>query len=341
MQIKQHLLTQHLQKKINPIYVLIGKESFLIEEQLTAIKSTLKKHHDYDEKKISIQSAADWNLVLEEANSYSLFSETVLLNLFYDKKSIDATGKKVLTEYLKTINPRCFIILRAPEVPAKQLSWLYQNEQVVLTAAYPLTAQAMNQWIINQLKKNGLDFEPQVPKVIYQYTQGNMLACAQVLEKIALNHPPNSIIKAQDALIHLSDQCDYSLFELIDACLSGQGDKAIHILRQAADNKTEATLVLWMLAQEVRILLQLSYSIQNNRDFNSACSQLKIWPQRVSLYHLASKRFKASVLEQIHKNCTWTDELIKSNQNTQVWNTLERLALSLSLGSWVGSSCRV
>ncbi|MCL9684627.1 DNA polymerase III subunit delta [Legionella maioricensis] len=333
MQIKQQMLAQQIQKKIAPLYVLIGQEHYLLEESLDTIKSAIKKSYDYDEKVISVQSTEDWTTVLEEANSYSLFSDTVLLNIFYDKKSIDATGKKILTEYLKVINSRCFIIIRAPNIPAKQLQWLYNSEHVVLVVAYPLNTELMKQWIANQFKKNALTVEQQIPDLIYQYTQGNMLACAQVIEKIALSNASNRQINSQLALEHLSDQCAHSLFELVEACLMGQADKAIHILRQAANNKTEVTLVLWILTQEIRVLLQLSFAIQQNTDFKAACNQLKIWPQRINLYQSSIKRLTNALLEQLLYFCKSIDEQIKSNLNTQVWNALERLTLSLCIGT--------
>ncbi len=77
-----------------------------------------------------------------------------------------------------------------------------------------------------------------------------MLACAQALEKISLTNPAQSTINRELALEHLYYQCDNSLFELTEACLLGSAAQALHILRQAAANKTEATLVLWMLTQE-------------------------------------------------------------------------------------------
>jgi DNA polymerase-3 subunit delta len=332
MQIKQQLLAQQVQKQIAPLYVLIGQEHYLLEESLKTIKSAIKKSYDCDEKVISIQSVDDWGTIIEEANSYSLFAETVLINIFYDKKSIDAGGKKILSEYLKSVNSRCYIIIRAPNIPAKQLQWLYNQEHVVLVIAYPLNHEQIKQWIVNQLQKNKLNFEQQVPDLIHQYTQGNMLACAQVIEKISLSNVPNSHVNAHQALAHLSDQCAHSPFELVEACLSGQADKAIHILRQAANNKTEVTLILWMLTHEVRILLQLCHLVQHKVDFNTACSQLKIWPQRIRLYQLCIKRFNNPVLEQLHYYCKSIDEQIKLNLNTQVWNALEKLSLSLCLG---------
>lgn len=332
MQIKQSMLVQQLQKKIAPLYILVGQEHYLLEESLATIKSAIKKTYDCDEKILAIQSSDDWTQITEEASSYSLFSEVTLLNIFYDKKTIDAAGKKIITAYLNNKGPHCVVILRAPNVPAKQIQWLCNDNEALVVVSYPLNAETMKAWIRAQLQKNSLKFEPQIPDLIYHYTQGNMLACAQIIEKLALTHEPNSQIYSRDVSEHLSDQCVYTLFELTDACLSGKGDKAIHILRQAAEDKTEATLVLWILTQEIRLLLQLLFKTEQNIDFKTACSQLKIWPQRMALYQLSSKRTKRAILEQFLQQCRFIDAQIKSNLNTQVWNSLEKLSLSLCLG---------
>lgn len=339
MQIRQQLLAQQVQKKIAPLYIIIGQDNYLLEDSLITIKSAIKKNYNYDEKIISIQSVDDWSIVKEEANSYSLFSETVLLNIFYDKKSIDATGKKILSEYLNSVNSRCFIVIRAPNVPAKQLQWLSSHEQAILTLAYPLNSEAIKSWISVQLKKNSMSYDPQVPELIHQYTQGNMLACSQVVEKIALSCAPNSKVDTQQALEHLSNQCDHDLFELVDACLLGQSDKAIQILRHAANNKTEATLVLWIISQEIRLIMQLSYLMEQKIDAQSACTQLKIWPQRVNLYKACCNRLNKTMLQQLHRYCYSIDERIKSNLNTLVWSSLENAALSLCLGNLIGDVC--
>jgi len=341
MQIKQQMLAQLIQKKCAPLYILVGQDNYLLEDSLNRIKSFIKTTYDCDEQLISIQSSEDWRTVAEEANSYSLFSDTVFLNIVYDKKTIDAASKKAINEYINTPNPRCFMVIRAPNLPAKQLQWIANHEQVVVVMAYPLSSDAMKTWIINQLKKNELQFEQQIPELIHQYTQGNMLACAQVIEKIALSNNKKQIINSKCALEHLSDQCDHSLFELSDACLAGQGDKVIHIIRQAANNKTEPTLVLWMITQEIRILLQLSFLLQQRIDMRTACSQIKIWPQRIGLYQAMSERLDPKALQKMLTLASRVDEQIKSSFSSQVWNTLERLSLSLCLGHLIGEACEI
>ncbi|WP_133135004.1 DNA polymerase III subunit delta [Legionella rowbothamii] len=338
MQIKQQMLAQQLQKKIAPFYMLIGQDTYLLDDSLSTIKTAIKKDYECDEKLISIQSADDWNNVLEEANSYSLFSDAILLNIYFDKKSLDATGKKIITSYLNSVNTRCFIIIRAPNIPAKQLQWLASHEQVVLSVAYPLNPANMKSWIATQLRANAFSFDPLVPEVIHHYTQGNMLACAQVIEKLILTYAPNDKISVQQAQEQLSDQCDHNLFELTEACLLGNAAQAIPILRHAANNKTEATLILWMLAQEVRLMLQLTHLLQQQVDIKSACSQLKIWPQRFSHYQAAGKRLNRAELQRLHQYCYLIDERIKSSFSSQIWNALENLALSLCLGKLVGDT---
>ncbi|CAM2798672.1 DNA polymerase III subunit delta [Legionella worsleiensis] len=332
MQIKYQALMQQIQKKIAPVFVVTGQDNYLIDDSVRNIRSAIKKTYDCDEKMISVQNSEDWNEVIEEANSYSLFADTLLLNILYDKKSIDAAGKKILGEYLKSINSRCFIVIRAPNVPSKQLTWLSNHQEVVVIVAYPLSTEALKGWIQSQFKLNNLNAKSEITDLIIQYTQGNMLACAQVIEKLALCYPEGSQMTPQMVSEHLFDQSEHSLYELVDACLLGQADKAIHILRQSANNKSEPTLVLWMLTQEVRQLLQLSFKTRIGTPLQNACSELKIWPQKVNFYQVASKRFDEPYLRRLLYYCKAIDEQIKSSINNQTWNSLEKLTLALSLG---------
>ncbi|RUR09594.1 DNA polymerase III subunit delta [Legionella sp. km772] len=332
MQIKHNYLLQHLQKKSFALYWLAGQDPYLLEESLKIIKNHIKNQYTCDEKIISIQNPADWLAIPEEANNYSLFSDYTLLTIFYDKKTLDSTGKKIINEYLKNINSRCFLIIRTPHIPTKQLQWLTPLNDALLIVHYALNTEAMSQWIKEQLKKHSLSYEANVPALIQQYTQGNMLACAQVIEKISLSFSTPGHVSSKEALEHVFNQCEHNLFELVDACLLGQADKSIQILRHTAENKTEPTLILWMLAQEIRLILQLNYLMKQSIDFKTACAQLKIWPQRYGLFQHALKRLSSDFLRELLRYSLYIDEQIKSNLNTQTWNSLERVILSLCSG---------
>lgn len=332
MQIKHPYLIQQIQKKTFPLYWLAGQDSYLLENSLNTIKNHYKNQCEYDEKRIAIQAPNEWQNVLEEANNYSLFSDFSLLNIVYEKKSLDSTGKKILGDYLKNPNPLCALILRTPTIPAKQLQWLNPLNEALFIVHYSLTAEEMNQWINTQLKKYTRSYDAKVPLLIQQYTQGNMLASAQVIEKISLLFSEPGHLSNEEALEQLFNQCEHNLFELADACLLGKTDLSVQILRQAAANKTESTLVLWMLTQEIRLLLQLHALIKKSIEFKQACSQLKIWPQRAGLYQKALKRIDHSTLKGLIHYSFSIDEQIKSNSSNQAWKSLELLAHSLCIG---------
>lgn len=328
MNIKSQAMAQNLRQKLFALYILTGQDHYLLNEAALTIKKAWRSRGECDEQILQLNTPADWDLLRAEANSYSLFNEFVLLDVRCDKKSIEAAGKKMLQLYLQNINSRCLIILRAPNVPAKQLQLLANNTHTVLVQAYPLAPAELQRWITTQLQSHAIPHEPQVPSLIHQYTQGNMLACAQVIEKIALISNENELLTTAMTLEQLSDQCDYQLYELADACLSARADKAIHLLRQACQNKTEPTLILWLLSQEIRLLIQIDH-LRQSMPVSTACNQLKIWPQRVSSYEKTLSRLPQAKLQGLLQMCHQLDMQIKSSQNRAIWHGLESMALAL------------
>lgn len=329
MIIKYQALAQQLTRKPTAVYILIGQDHYLLNDAALMIKKTAGPSNERDDKTLDITSANDWNLLLSEANSYSLFAEKILLDVRYDKKTFDAAGKKIIQAYINNINPRCLILMRAPQLPNKQLQWLASHEHVTIVQVSALPAHALQAWIENQLKLNHMQYEPDVPLLIHQYTQNNMLACAQLIEKVVLTNNTEEILTINLVKEHLIDQCDYPLYELADVCLKGQADKAIHFLRLASQRKGELTLILWILTQEIRQLIQLSHLISQSIPFSNACNQLKIWTQRMSLYEKPLKYLSQIDLHHLLQFSQQLDEQIKSGQNLQVWHGLEQLALGL------------
>ncbi|MBA3536873.1 MAG: DNA polymerase III subunit delta [Tatlockia sp.] len=337
MLIKQQALSSHLRQKLAALYIIFGQDYFLLNEAANSLKSAWKteNNNEVEESVLTINNPSDWTIVNEEANSYSLFTKATLIDIRYEKKTLEAAGKDFLTHYIKNKNPSCLLILRAPNLPLKQLQGLTSQDGLLLIQAAPLPGLAMQHWIVEKLKNGGMKFEQDVPALIHQYTQGNMLACAQIIEKLELLVESDTPLTIENVREQLVDQCDYQLFELADACLSHNSEKVIQLLRHACHTKVEPTLVLWLLAQEIRLEVQLK-ELTTHLPFNTACSQLKIWPQRARLYQSHIKRIELDTLLQLLQFCKIIDERIKSTQNNQIWQALEQIALSLSLTKQVG-----
>lgn len=333
MQIRQQQLKQHLSQQIVPLYVLNGQELFLAMESIDAIKSALHSRYSCDEIKLNIQTSSDWQELLEQSQNLSLFHDYLLIFAYYDKKTLDAEGKKALTRYLEAQPSSTCLILHTPQLPNKALQWLQNDKNAGIVTSYPLDAAAMKQWIHARLKSCNFSFQADIPDLIYHFTKGTMFASAQCIEKLSLVCEPNTTVTLEMVRDQLIDQSEFTLYELMDAMLQGQSKQAVHIIKKLSQDKTEPTLVLWMLAQELRLTIQLKTQGES--------ASLKIWPQRMRYFTACCRRISLSNLHELLQYCLHIDEQIKSSHSGHVWLSIENLVLSVATGRLLGDACKL
>lgn len=331
-----------LPKRLPAIFFLLGQELFQINQLTQAIKQAWLKQHDneIESTTVFIESATDWAALENKANSYALFTNATLIDVRYDKKLLESAGKSFLQDYLNNPNPSCLLLFKAPNLPPKQLQFIFNHELVSIIQVITPNATLIKKWLHERLQKFGLS-DPHIATLIYQFNEGNLFACAQFLEKLELIQEPHQSLTLDEIKDHLHNQTNYSLFELAQTCLIGDAIKAIQILKQTCNNKTEPTLILWLLAQEIRLLMKLHHLTQNGESLQNAANQLKIWPAKINLYQAALKRHDFSLLSSLLKQCKHLDMQIKTTQSKQVWQLLESITLSLCTAKKVGMFCLI
>lgn len=338
MLIKQSGLNFKAATNSPAVYLLLASDPWQLNHIAQTIIGSWQKLYpeDHELKTMSLSAANDWVSLAEESMSYSLFSTNSLIDATYDKKTLDAAGKTFFESYLYNCNPQCLVIIRAPNLPVKQVQNYSTLKNIhIISASLPDSGQ-IKRWIIEQINARSITFEEQIPTLIQQYTTGNLLACAQVIDKLDLIVQEDRHLTFEQLKDHLSNQCEYQLFDLADTCLRGDQRKALELLRQVLANKGEATLVLWILAQEIRQLLQLKQLMNKGINFRDACGQLKIWSTRIAVYQSAINKYDETLLIQWLNYCSSLDKRIKSKQNVQLWQAFELLTLSLCTGKQVG-----
>jgi DNA polymerase-3 subunit delta len=312
------------------MYVLVGTESYLLNDCALQIKQAFKQQGDYDTKVIDLELAADWNELFAEANSYSLFHDNVFLDARFPKKTVDAKAKELLTDYLKDVNDRCAILLRLPLATAKSLTWLYNHPNVVLVQIYPLNAMAQKQWTEARCKTYHLNISPTVPSCILRYTEGNLTATSQLIEKLAIAYKENELITEAMVEEHAADSCLYDIYGHADACLHATCNIALKLVQQSRAEDVEPTLLLWIITQEIRRLIKLIELTQHQHiPFAKACEQLFIWSTKTALYNKAMQRYSLPSLYHLLQRCKQMDEAIKTSQTDLFWSQMDTTVLHL------------
>ena len=327
MIIKEYDLEQHLHPLNSMLYLVFGSDTYLLNQASMRIKQVYSANQETDTQTLHLNKSITWTDVIQQANSYSLLADQVFIDVRYTQKSFDASAKSLILSYLEKPNPKSLILIRAPEVPSKALSWLANQQKALLIQVSALSPKLLQNWIIKQLKQYELRFEHKVPFIIQQHTQNNMHACAQIIEKLCLVCEPNDIITTNFVLKYLDDQSEYPNYELTEACLTADLSKAIQRLRQAQNHHTEPTLILWFLTQEIRQLIALQHQLKQNNNIQQACQALKIWPSRVGNYAQGVKRLSYDKLLTLLQLAQRIDQNLKSYQSQSIWTDLEQLII--------------
>lgn len=331
MLIKYQTLSSQLEKPFSSIYVLVGSELFLLNQAALLIKEAWGKTKSIDKKTLTVQSSADWALVTAEANSYSLFADHILLEVYFDKKTLDTTSKKELTRYVENPNPDCVLIIHASQVPVKQLTWLSNSPNVTVVQTFSLNTAEFETWIRHAMKQRQLKYSPLVPKLICEYTQGNLQAAFMAIEKLSLAYDITETISVESAKQQLIQQAEFKLYELADTCLLANKHHTIKLLRLACDNREEPSLLLWVLTQEIRKLIDLAHLLKQGLSISEACNSLNIWASRIKLYQNALSRLPMIRLYQLLHESKRIDDLIKMSLHEQhLWHSFEQLALGIA-----------
>lgn len=335
MLIKQNGFNVSLPIKLPSLVVMNGPEVFLVERFRQQFKHAWLKNKSeaVEYQRMDILQPQDWQQIASTLGNYSLFSSLTIFDVFYDKKTLDQDSKNFLRDYLDRADLACLVLLHLPQLSSTALKFLADDPRAALCSVKIPERTIVERWISDELRAHYNQFSQTLPRLIYQYTQGNLLACSQVIQKIKLAEDNSENLTEKAVLLQLENQCNYQLYELSDTCLSGDTGKALLIFRYALQNRLERTLILWVITQEIRLLIQLhDLKTQPNTNLQAAIKQLKIWPSRAHFYQNALQRLNQSTLTALLSWCSKLDQLIKTSQTNQLDSTFELLLVSLCLG---------
>lgn len=344
MLIKQQGFKLLLPTALPALLVLNSAEIFLVDQFRQLYKKTwlsinnpnqdTKNSDDtIDYKSIEIIKTEDWEQVSAELGNFSLFSTITVLDLVYDKKNFDQPAKNFLRQYLQRGDPHCLVQLYCPQLTAANLKFLADDPKAAVCTVKIPDRSVLEHWITESLRATYANIAPNTARLITQMTQGNLLACSQVVQKLILSKQESNALNEKDVLAQLENQCVYQLYELTEACLQGDAAKALVILRYALETN-ELILVLWIITQEIRLLLQLhDFHGSTNQHWQNGLKQLKIWPSRSALYLTAIKRFhQPNTLKQLLAWCCELEQALKTTQTHSLSDRIESLVVSLCLG---------
>lgn len=332
MKVKAEQLSAHLRKSLAPVYIVSGDEPLLAQECCDAIRTAARANGFGEREVFHAEGSFDWNLLLTEANSLSLFAEKKILELRIPNGKPGDKGSKALLEYADAPGEDNLLLVVTPKLDGatQRSKWVKALENIgVFIQVWPVPPAQLPRWIGQRLQQAGIQASRQAVEVLADRVEGNLLAAVQEIEKLKLLAPEGEVDAATMSTV-VADSARYNVFTLVDRVLEGDAQSAARTLRGLREEGTEPPVVLWALTREIRTLIKANDAHLRGERLEGALKGAGVWDKRQPLYKQALRRLKPAQLQAMLRLARNTDQAIKGLSRDNPWQNLTELTLNLS-----------
>lgn len=330
MRIYANQLAASLNKSLAPFYMVLGEEPFQVNDCVSQIRQAAKAQQFDEVIKLSAGPQFDWQELDSHYHSMSLFSSRTLIELDMNGHKPGKSGAEQLKRYSEDTNPDCIIVIHGLKAgqDIQRSAWFKAlDKQGIFTPCYPLTGQHLRRWLDGHCQRLALNLDNQAKQLLLDSTQGNLLACHQELEKLALLFGQKPIT-AQVVLKATLNQNKFDIFDLADAVLQGNAERAVQVLSRLQNDNTEPTAIAWALAKEASQLQQLHTLQQQGENEAQAFKKLAIWQSQQGAYRQAMARLNLEKIHKINDLLAQFDRLFKQGELKSPYPMLTHISVS-------------
>jgi len=206
----------------------------------------------------------------------------------------------------------------------------------VTIAVYPIEPAKLNRWLGDKLATHGLTATPEAISLITERVEGNMLAAAQEVERLALLYPKGELkgeLNEDQVLSAVANSARYSIADLVQSVLAGNSARAVRVVRGLRDEAVAPVLILWALSQEIRSGARAAEAHERGVGVDAALKGAGVWPSRAAPLKAAMARHNAASWLSMLRSTAHLDRLVKGHAAGDVWDSFESLCVQLSANS--------
>ena len=321
---------------IPPVTAILGNEVFFIT-RIGDLWRMGGKDQGFSERLILDQSESDIaNRVLNELETLSLFADRTLVELRLSKTTLDKPLRAVLEQWIQNSPNEKRLLISGPKLGKSESSatWykLLERSNTLIDANH-IPPYQFAKWLDSELTMHQIKLDSAANTAIQEYTQGNLLAASQVIQRLKLIEPDlidGSSLSLEKVLAVVTQSAKHTVYDLIDLALK----EDIASLNRTTDllkaEGVEVMTALWAISRELDILLQIRYRIDRGESTNHAIGALRVWRSREGLVRGAVNRLSLTQLRKLLTLCHDIDKSIKGATREPAWSMIKDLLLGLA-----------
>ncbi len=333
MRLYPEKLTTQLQQRTLPVYFISGDEELLVQECCDQVRRAARKSGCNTRELLDASNKSfNWHDLLNCSTDMSLFGDRRLIELRLPSGKPGIDGGKAIVEYLEHASGDDILLIISGKIEkqSQNSKWFKALDKAgAWVQLWPVSAEELPRWLRQRLAASGLQIDNDALSLLGERVEGNLLAAAQEVEKLKLLAPDNHI-SAETVTDAVLDNARFNLFAMTDAALKGDASTSLRMLHGLRGEGTEAAVVLWSLAREIRTLYQIQSDCDRGQTLPQALQARRVWKNRISLIQAALNRHSSTSLAILIELAKEADGAIKGYATGHPWDCLERVALNLS-----------
>lgn len=335
MRLRPEQVQAHLQQNLLPLYVVTGDETLLVQEACDAIRARAREAGCTEREVLEVDRRFNWDTLTASAAEMSLFAERKLIEIRLPTGKPGSDGSKALLAYLDGPATDNILLIVAGKIDKKSTStkWFKALDRVGgIVQVWPVDARELPRWLKRRVESAGLSIDEDALQMLCDRVEGNLLAAVQEVEKLRLLATDNRIT-LETVTGSVADNARYNLFALVDQALQGDAAGALRMLHGLRGEGTDATVILWALAREIRLLHQCRTELDQGRPQQQVMRNQRVWDKRMPLVGAGLQRHSLADLGLLLQQANRVDQSIKGLAGGNSWDQLERLTLTFARGT--------
>ena len=343
MRLRADQLKANLERGLAPVYLVCGDEPLQIQECLDQLRAKARAEGFTDRVMLSADARFDWNQLRELGENLSLFADRRVIDLRLAGAKPDKKGAEAIKQAVEQPNPDHLLLISGPRMDKRSLSsgWAKAVDTAgAVIQVWPVDAKRLPGWVARRANANKLKLSDEACRLIAERSEGNLLACAQELDKLTLLFGDRPL-DVEDVLASTTDSARFGAFDLVDCVLEGDGARAVRITTVLKDEGLDPLQVLGPLAWMLRSAHDIAVRVEGGESLNSVLAQGKfaVWRRHQSALGRALERnsverwrdflLRAGAIDRIAKGTGRRGDTGVRRYRGEAWDALIELALAV------------
>ncbi|GAA4866803.1 DNA polymerase III subunit delta [Luteimonas vadosa] len=344
MKLTPEQLPRHLaDTDLRPAYLIAGPEPLRVLEAADAVRAAARTRGIVDREVHEAQGNqrdVDWEAFAAALRAPGLFSARRLVEVRLPTGKPGKDGsREILAFCAEPPDDVCLLVTCHDWSKKHGGKWSDEMERIgAAVMAWAVKPHELAAWIEARLRSRGLQAEPEAVQRLAERVDGNLLAAAQEIDKLALLLDPDqaaasgkpSPLSAEAMESLVADAARFDVFRLVDAAMNGQGAMASRMLAGLRAEGTVLPALMGMVVMELQRAAALARVAARGGNLAAEFKAQRIWDSKQAVYRRALQRHEAARWDRFVAEAGRIDRSAKGRAPGDPWQQLERLLLAIA-----------